>query len=159
MTQQESRSQVTSKQIELKIEINAQRERVWQAIVEEIGQWWRKDFFVYENAKLILEPYPGGRLYEDAGNGAGGLWFTVMNISPPTMLEFYGHLAPQWGGPATTIVRLTLKESGDITTLHVSDALFGCLTENTEKQVSEGWRMLFGEGLKQYVEKKIGKVA
>ena len=52
-------SPASSTQIELKIDIQASKQRVWQAIVEEIGLWWRKDFYVYENAKLVLEAYPG----------------------------------------------------------------------------------------------------
>lgn len=145
---------VTAKQIALEITIDANRERVWQALTEEPHRWWRKDFYVYENARLILEPWPGGRLFEDAGNGAGGLWFTIINILPPAMLEFYGHLAPQWGGPATSIVRLSLEERDGKTVLHIADALFGCLRDSAEQQISEGWQMLFGDGLKPYVESK-----
>ena len=143
---------VVSKNIALKITIDADRDRVWQALVEEIGVWWRKEFHVYENSRLILEARPGGRLYEDVGGGAGGLWFTVMNILPPTTLELCGHLAPQWGGPATSIVRLTLEEQAGKTVLHVTDALFGCLRENAEQQIGDGWQMLFGDGLKAHVE-------
>jgi len=149
---EQSLTQVSSTQVELKIDIKASKQRVWQAITEEIGTWWRKDFYVYENAKLVFEAYPGGRLYEDAGEKGGGVWYTVLNISPPNQLQLVGHLAPQYGGPATTILQLTLEEANGSTTLHVSDALFGRLSNETQSQVSEGWRLLFEEGLKPYVE-------
>ncbi|MCA9740201.1 MAG: SRPBCC domain-containing protein [Deferribacteres bacterium] len=143
---------VNAKRILVNISIQANCERVWQALISEIHQWWPKDFFVYQNAKIKLEPWPGGRLYEDSGTGAGGLWYTVMNILPPAVLELAGHLAPQWGGPATSIVRFTLSESNGKTEVEIDDALFGCLKPDAEKQISEGWRLLIEAGLKQHIE-------
>jgi DNA-binding transcriptional ArsR family regulator/uncharacterized protein YndB with AHSA1/START domain len=145
--------EVSTKHIELELVIQAPRERVWQAIVKEIGKWWRKDFYVHENARFVLEANPGGRLYEDAGNGAGGLWGSIMNIAPPKWLQWVGHLAPQYGGPATSIVDLRLEEFEGATKLYLTDALFGRLQEEAQKQIYEGWRLLFEEGLKTFVER------
>lgn len=152
MSEEQSLTQVSSTQIELKVKIQATKDRVWQAMIEEIGSWWRKDFYVYENAKLVFEAYLGGRLYEDAGKNSGGIWYTVMNIVPPDQVQLVGHLAPQYGGPATSILQLTLEEANGWTTLHISDALFGRLGEQIQSQVAEGWKLLFEEGLKTYVE-------
>lgn len=148
-----AQKEVSTKRIELELVIQAPRERVWQAIVKEIGKWWRQDFYVHENARFVLEAHPGGRLYEDAGNGAGGLWGSIMNIAPPAWLQWVGHLAPQYGGPAISIVDLRLEESKGATRLHLTDALFGCLQEEAQKQIQEGWRLLFEEGLKPFVER------
>lgn len=137
--------------VEVEIPIEAPRERVWDAIVNEIGAWWRKDFCANPNTKkFVLEPRLGGRMYEDAGDGAGVLWYTVMSIDPPNSLTLSGHLALAFGGPATSILNLNLKSTGKATVLEISDSFFGNVEGGCEKE--DGWRLLFGEGLKPFVE-------
>jgi len=142
--------------VEVEVTISAPRERVWKALVEETGQWWPKDFYVGQEPKgFIIEARPGGRVYEDWGNEAGALWYTVLVVEPPAVLELAGHLTPAFGGPATTTARLTLKEEGDATVVRVEDAVFGRVDENTSPRLREGWRALMGSGgLKGYVEKQ-----
>jgi len=151
-TNEDNLKPVTATTIKLSIPLKADIHAVWAAITQEIHAWWPKDFYVYENARLIFEPFPGGRLYEDAGDGNGGLWYTVMNIDSPSSLQMVGHLAPQFGGPATTMLQLKLEKMDGQTMLHLTDALFGLLTPQTQKQVTEGWACLFEQGLKSYLE-------
>jgi uncharacterized protein YndB with AHSA1/START domain len=43
--------------VELEIRIAARPERVWQALVEETGRWWHKDFYAGSSPQgFILEP-------------------------------------------------------------------------------------------------------
>ncbi|HYO71852.1 MAG TPA: SRPBCC domain-containing protein [Archangium sp.] len=142
--------------VEVEVEISAPRERVWRALVEETGQWWPKDFYVGREPKgFVIEARPGGRVYEDRGGDAGALWYTVLVVEPPAVLELAGHLTPSFGGPATTTARLTLKEQGGATVVRVEDAVFGRVDENTSPRLREGWRTLMGSGgLKAYVEKQ-----
>jgi uncharacterized protein YndB with AHSA1/START domain len=150
---QEPGSRVGVVQVEIEVSIQAPRERVWRALVEETGQWWPKDFYVGRAPKgFILEARPGGRVYEDWGHEAGALWYTVLVVEPPTTLEMAGHLTPAFGGPATTTVRLSLESQGDRTVVKVADALFGRVDENTVPRLKEGWRALIDGGLKAYVE-------
>jgi uncharacterized protein YndB with AHSA1/START domain len=151
---QEPGSRVGVVQVEVEVSIEAPRERVWRALVEETGQWWPKDFYVGASPKgFVLEARPGGRVYEDWGGEAGALWYTVLVVEPPAALEMAGHLTPAFGGPATTTVRLSLKAEGARTVVQVADALFGRVDENTVPRLKEGWRALVGGGLKAYVEK------
>ncbi len=74
--------------VEVEVTIGAPRERVWRALVEETGQWWPSDFYVGQSPRgFILEARPGGRVYEDWGNEAGALWYTVLVVEPPAVLE------------------------------------------------------------------------
>jgi hypothetical protein len=91
-------------------------------------------------------------VYEDWGNDAGALWYTVLVVEPPEVLELAGHLTPSFGGPATTTVRLTLREEAGATVVKIEDALFGRVDEHTVPRVREGWRALIGKGLKSHVE-------
>jgi uncharacterized protein YndB with AHSA1/START domain len=141
-------------QVELEIPVEAPRERVWKAFVEEIGQWWLKDFYAGPNAQaFVLEPRLGGRMYEDWGDGAGLLWYTVIGIDPPRSLDLAGHLTPAFGGPAKTYLRIAFEEDGGRTRLKISDSIFGRVTPASAEQFRAGWEMLFGQGLKAWVEK------
>ncbi len=141
--------------VEVEVTVGAPRERVWRALVEEAGQWWPRDFYVGQAPKgFILEARPGGRVYEDWGNDAGALWYTVLVVEPPTVLELAGHLTPAFGGPATTTARITLTQQGESTVVKVEDAIFGRVDEHTVPRLKEGWRALMGRGLKAHVERQ-----
>jgi uncharacterized protein YndB with AHSA1/START domain len=139
--------------VELEIPIRAGRERVWNALVSDIDLWWRKDFLVTKAKRFVLEPRLGGRMYEDAGEGTGITWYNVQGITPNESLLLAGFLYPGYGGPATTLLQLTLEESGKETILRIKDAIFGELSDDAESAVGGGWRALFGDGLKRFVEK------
>jgi uncharacterized protein YndB with AHSA1/START domain len=142
-------------EVRLQVSIGASRQRVWDALIHDTSRWWPKDFYATSNPKtIIIEPHPGGRMYEDAGNGAGLLWYTVIAIEPPSSIHFAGHITPPFGGPATSLLRLSLEEtSARSVTLHISDSLFGCINDRSGESIQDGWRILFEDGLKGYVER------
>lgn len=143
---------VHSIQIEVEVSINASKERVWDGLVNNIGGWWLKDFYAIPNSKIVLEPRVGGRLYEQNKEGAEGLWYMVTSVYPNQSMEFTGHLRPEYGGPATSLLKLSLSEENGTTKLRISDALFGDVDEKTKGNIEDGWRQLFGDGLKVFVE-------
>jgi uncharacterized protein YndB with AHSA1/START domain len=139
--------------VELELAFEAPRERVWKALVSETGRWWPKDFLVGRDVKAFsLEPRLGGRLHEDWGDGQGVVWFTVNCIEAPRRLDLVGHLAPAFGGPALSYLSLQLEEAGKKTLLKLSDGVHGRVGPETETNLREGWQLLFGEALKDYVE-------
>jgi len=149
-----STANLGSASITLEIAIQASRETVWRAIVDETGSWWREDFFVTRgNRKFQLEAHVGGRLYEETDTGAGLLWYTVTAIEPEVSLNLAGHLAPPWGGPATSLLSFQLEDNDGATLLKFSDNLFGVVSETLEKNATEGWKLLLCDALKTYVEK------
>lgn len=140
-------------QIELEVPINAKPLRVWQALVEETSQWWHKDFYTSPAAKgFVIEPRLGGRVFEDWGNGAGQIWYSVIGINPPKSLMLQGLLSPAFGGPATTLLQLELEASGKSTLLRLSDTIFGKVGDEKLTQTREGWLLLFDAGLRAHVE-------
>ncbi len=145
-------SDVNAIQVALVVKINASKERVWEVIIQEIGSWWHSDFYAIPDSKILLEPHVGGRLYEKSESGAEGLWYTVTGFYPHSAIEFVGHLRPEFGGPATSLLKLALTEENGVATLQISDALFGAVDENTRKNIDSGWKTLFEEGLKRHVE-------
>jgi len=140
-------------QIEMEISIKAKPARVWEALVQETSRWWHKDFYTSPSAKgFVIEPRLGGQAYEDLGNGAVQVWYTVIGVHPPNSIMLLGLLTPAFGGPAQTILQLNLNASSKSTTLQLSDTIFGRVSDDKLTQTREGWTMLFDGGLKAFVE-------
>lgn len=147
-------NQTTTIRINMQILINAPLEKTWNALVNDINLWWSKDFYTSPTTKeFILEPKVGGRMYEDYGNDNGLLWAEVIVLNKPSLLELKGHLTPQYGGPAVTFLKLQLSEDNGKTILNLSDTVMGEVTDKTKNDLEEGWKYLYGEGFKNYVEK------
>ena len=145
--------------VTLEIEIEASLSATWQAMIGDVGQWWRADFLVCEGSKgMNLEPKIGGLLFETSqGGGTGFVWGQIIRFEPNEHLAFTAQIVPPWGGPAQSVVQISLTESGEAgqkrTKLTLNDSLIGYLTEETLDNVKAGWQMLFGEGgLKSHVE-------
>jgi DNA-binding transcriptional ArsR family regulator/uncharacterized protein YndB with AHSA1/START domain len=140
-------------QIELEIPLKARPARVWEALVRETSDWWSKDFHTSPATKgFVIEPRLGGHAYEDCGNGAGQIWYSVIGVHPPESLMMLGLLTPAFGGPAQTILQLTLKDAGKNTILQLSDTIFGKVGDDKLSQTREGWMMLFDAGLRTLIE-------
>lgn len=145
--------------IEWKCQIHASRGTVWDALVNRTADWWPSDFHTSRETKAFrIEPFPGGRVYEDAGEGRGTLWFTVSMIEAPEVLRLSGVLFPGFGGPATSLVTIRLVGEGLHCRLELEDALFGAIGANAGEEVLSGWREIFEQHFKRYVE-ALGKDA
>ncbi|MFK7767382.1 MAG: hypothetical protein AB8B55_09190 [Mariniblastus sp.] len=141
---------------ELEIEIQAPRDRVWKAIFEETNLWWLPDFHVVgPDSVVTFDPAVGGRgLVEETPDGGGLLWYSVQMCMPSDFKVYLiGHLAPEWGGPATSSLKLALIESESGCIFQVTDARHGNVDEKQVQSSLDGWLQLFTDGLKSFVEK------
>ena len=142
-------------QYELEIEIQATRQRVWKAIIEETNGWWLPDFHMVGADSIVsFDPAPGGKgLVEELDGGASLQWYAVQ-LNQPQKFTVYlvGHVAPDWGGPSTSHLKLGLKETETGCKLQVMDAQVGRVSEQSIESLSDGWGQLFGQGLKPFVE-------
>ncbi len=141
--------------INLEIPINAPQQKVWDCLLNDINLWWRKDFYTSPNTKeFIIEPKIGGKMYEDYGNGNGLLWAEIIILDAPRVVEFKGRLTPQFGGPAMSFIRIALEEKDGTTVLLLTDTVFGNVSEESKEQLTAGWKLLYEETFKSYVESK-----
>ncbi|KAA3616837.1 MAG: hypothetical protein D8M58_17700 [Calditrichaeota bacterium] len=139
-------------QINVQIPINKSKREVWDALLNDIESWWHKDFYVLAESQIILEPFAGGRLYEKTIDGSEGLWYTVSSIHKDQTIELFGHLRPEFGGPATSLLKINLSENNGTTVLQIYDSLYGVVDEAKKQSIESGWKLLFTEGLKKYIE-------
>jgi uncharacterized protein YndB with AHSA1/START domain len=99
-----------SKKVERTITIAAKPERVWQAWVEEMNEWWTKPYYNDHGrvTGLSMEPWLGGRYIEKWDeNGAGFLIGIIVEWLPPVRLA-YTWSERGWGG-VQTLVRIEFE--------------------------------------------------
>jgi hypothetical protein len=57
------------------------------------------------------------------------------------------------GSSGTTLQLWQLERAGEGTVLKVSDTVIGRLSPKLEESLREGWKLLLGKGLEEFVEK------
>ncbi|MFZ4573808.1 MAG: SRPBCC family protein [Phycisphaerales bacterium] len=139
----------------LELEIAAPPTKVWKAITTDLGKWWLPDFHCAPGSKGIrMEPKPGGRVFETDGKGGGLLWYSITALQKGKSITMVGHFGPPFGGPVTSLLTWSLAKSDRGTRFTLADYLFGVVSPALVQQVESGWRRLFEEGMRQYVERK-----
>jgi hypothetical protein len=75
--------------------VDAGREDVWKAAIEDIGIWWSSDHTISGDAsRLRITPVPQGCFCESFGAGAGVVHLTVTMVSPGVVIRLTGGLGP-----------------------------------------------------------------
>lgn len=146
--------QAQHQEVIVEVDIAAAKDKVWRIMFEEISSWWPADFLGVPGSKQIkLEPRVGGRLYEESEDGGAILWGQLVMIVPGVALEFIGATTPTFGGLHMNSIRMEVKEAGEnATAFRLSNAIMGRISEDGVAQVTEGWKYLFADKFKAYVE-------
>ena len=147
---------LSSAQYELEIDINGSRERVWKALIEDTTLWWLPDFhMVGPDSTVEFDVSPGGRgLIEHGPDGSFLQWYSIQFYQPGQFtIYLVGNVAPDWGGPTTSNLKLSLLETDAGCTLQISDSHVGNVSEKYIESLATGWASLFGDGLGAHVEK------
>ena len=142
---------------DLEIEIAASRETVWKLIFEDTNQWWLPDFHVAgPDSVVMFDPIPGGSgLVETTSDGGALLWYSVqMHLPSDFKIYLIGHIAPDWGGPTISSLKLALIEAENGCVLQLSDARHGNIEDSQVKCSLDGWQQLFADGLKKFAEQQ-----
>ena len=77
------------------VQISADRNTVYQAVVNDIGSWWNGDHTVSgDAANLYMDAKVPGCFCEKLGEGAGLVHLSVSFVNPGVMLRLTGGLGP-----------------------------------------------------------------
>lgn len=115
---------------------------VWRRLVDGIDAWWPRDYRVFPEGRMQLDPRPGGALRETAHGDDGVLWYTVQAVHTGQWLVLAGHIAPPFGGPALSLLRLTLaNDAAGRGEIEVHDSILG---RADAAAVEAGWRAIIG---------------
>lgn len=139
--------------------IDTTPEAAWRALTDDVAAWWPEEFYTGgdpRGRRFVLEPSPGGRMYEDWGEDGGLLWGTVLTVEKNRALEVVGHTSPRWGGPNTWVGVWTLEptpepDPGGVR-LRFRESAFGRVDEAYTAEKDKGWRFLFDGALKAHLE-------
>ncbi len=141
---------VSAMTIEQQITINAPREKVFEALTEDIVKWWAYK----ESAEMYLEAWPGGRFYEGSSDGDGFLWGTVLEVRRPSVLrvsELLGSLPSVRAGAH----KYELEDDNGSTILKFSCQMLGEIDDDARACLESGWGELLSVHLKNWVEKGV----
>ena len=152
---EKSISSVGCVQYELEIQINAGQQTVWNALIDDTNVWWLPDFHMVDEASTVeFDVRPGGRgLIEHREGGGFLVWYTVQFYQPDHFkIYLIGNVAPDWGGPSTSYLCLSVEEQESGCVLKVSDAHHGRINDEYVSSLKDGWQTLFRDGLRSHVE-------
>ena len=138
--------------IEFDTYISSSANQVWNLLAFGINEWWMQDFRAIPDSTVSLDLRAGGMLMESGTNGQLLEWYKIQMIVPGESVYLIGHLAPDWGGPTISMLKLSLKSKGNGCVLSVSDSLLGNIDDAKATTIDEGWQLLFGTSLKKYSE-------
>lgn len=150
-----TQSSATCINYELEVDFSAAVPTVWEALLQETDLWWSSDFhMVASDSTVELDTAPGGKgLMETAPDGSFLQWYQIQAFLPEQHKIFLiGYLAPEYGGPSTSSLRLALETHGDGCKLKIQDSHVGDVNEKTAASMAEGWGVVFGDGLKKHVD-------
>ncbi|MBU6413698.1 MAG: hypothetical protein KGS45_09495 [Planctomycetes bacterium] len=144
---------VTITRVDFEVTINAPVDRVWYCLTRETSNWWPRDFYTSERTRrFVIMAKLGGLVGEDFGMGGGVIWYKVIGVAAPTSLTLLGHLTPTFGGPSMSTLEITLEPQNGATVFRVVDAVLGPVTDGLSDNLLNGWKTIFGEGLKKWIE-------
>lgn len=136
--------------VEQEVLIRAPRERVFEALANEVGQWWCHRLH-HGPSTLHLDASIGGQFVERWEGGAGVLWGTVTCLIRPEVLRLSGPLGMQT--PVNSVYQYTLEESdgGSATLVRLSHRVNGEIDRYWHEAHEQGWKDLWVT-LKAWVE-------
>lgn len=77
------------------LQIEAPRDAVWKASVDEISSWWHADHTVSgDAARLSITSVPQGCFCERLDSGGGVVHMTVTMVNPGVVIRYTGGLGP-----------------------------------------------------------------
>jgi Activator of Hsp90 ATPase homolog 1-like protein len=103
--------------IRLSFEVDCPANHAFEVWTARIGQWWPADHTVSGNddTTVVLEPRPGGRIFERTSAGTEHEWGEVTIWEPPTRLGYLWHIRRDRAD--ATEVEIQFIDGGNATTM------------------------------------------
>jgi uncharacterized protein YndB with AHSA1/START domain len=132
--------------IQLEKQFSVSPARLFEALCGEIDSWWFG--CSHEGATMQIEPFVGGRFFEDAGEGKGVLWGHVADYVPGEKLILIGPIGVR--KPCHSVVTFELEEASGGCVLKFRHRGAGLIDAEYGKDFEGGWNELF-ESLEKHV--------
>jgi uncharacterized protein YndB with AHSA1/START domain len=139
-------------------DLDAQPDKVFAALVGDLSPWWGAPYLLDAAARrVVLEPRPGGRLYEEWSDlpkqceQEGAIWGTVFEIADAELIILQGAMGMPW--PTQCQVRFDIEARGDGTSLKLTHRAWGRASSRTRDSYEAGWEDLLDRRLRAWVER------
>jgi uncharacterized protein YndB with AHSA1/START domain len=116
----------TEASVRTSVTVEAPVERAFDVFTKDMKSWWPPEHHILaaELVDTVVEPEPGGAMYDVGADGSTCRWGTVLTYEPPTRFVFQWNITLQWeieldpaktsevevrfvaDGPSTTTVEL-----------------------------------------------------
>jgi uncharacterized protein YndB with AHSA1/START domain len=131
------------------IRIDAPVDQVWRSLTEDIGSWWPHSFS--GDPKISIEPWIGGRFYEEFGDtGGGALYAFVTYVEPGATLTVSGPMGMR--GARQYVKTYELEAEGSATRVRTVASMLGDMPPELRDRYREGGVEVL-ESLKRQVER------
>lgn len=151
-------------EIEHQLRLGASPAHVFGALCGDLSAWWGAPYLQdAASLRVVLEPRPGGRLYEvwsdEPGQCAeeGALWGVVTQIADAELIVLEGGIGMPW--PVLGHVTFELKPVGGERTsapqsdLRLNHRAWGKVSEAMRESYDWGWKDLLSRRLRSWVER------
>ncbi|HEV7188779.1 MAG TPA: SRPBCC family protein [Blastococcus sp.] len=112
MTTQTDDARLNSSEVRSSIEVAAPPERAFEVFTAGIDRWWTRSHHVQtgELKEIGVDPFVGGRMWEENDAGDVCTWGRVLAWEPPSRFAFSWLIGPDWGvpGPDSAGSRVTV---------------------------------------------------
>jgi DNA-binding transcriptional ArsR family regulator/uncharacterized protein YndB with AHSA1/START domain len=135
--------------------ISASIQKVWSTLTDHVETWWPVAHRAGQPAALMsMDASLGGALSEKSPDGSGVEWYRVIAVDARKSIDLAGHLASRYGGPAMSMLHLSLEPgtTEGTTILRLTDSVFGKTGPGLRASLTSGWQAIIGEGLIALVE-------
>jgi DNA-binding transcriptional ArsR family regulator len=143
--------------IESEVAIAAPQEQVFRAITTELDAWWPHRF--KPTGKMVIEPFAGGKCYEDWGDGAGAHHGFIVWWEPNTKFVATGPGVMYRGFECYDVQTVVPDSTGEGCIYRKSTTFWGAVPESVETMFRDGLKGLMEKYLKAYVMEGTGYVA
>jgi len=105
--------------LRLEFSVACTAEHAFDVWANRIAAWWPRDHTKSgdPNTTVVLEPRPGGRLYERTPAGVEHEWGEVLAWEPPLRLAYLWHIYGERGD--ATEVEISFAEQSETTTVTI----------------------------------------
>jgi uncharacterized protein YndB with AHSA1/START domain len=112
VTTQTDDARLNSSEVRSSIEVAAPPERAFEVFTAGIDRWWTRSHHVQtgELKEIGVDPFVGGRMWEENDAGDVCTWGRVIAWEPPSRFAFSWLIGPDWGvpGPDSAGSRVTV---------------------------------------------------
>ena len=126
-------------------------ENVFRALTRDVDRWWTSPFRQTQGtSRLELFPEIGAAMIERGAGAHDVVWARVEEIQPPAKLYLSGRFGMI--GVVSGRIHYDLFASDKGTRLVLTHQAIGRITEETERNFSQGWSELLDRRLRAHLD-------